>query len=464
MDFKSVNWKMLKDGQEYCKIVCKKKYEDKNMYREISQLLMYGDLDRDSILYRMGELFGEFETGGYDKTALVRDMHTQVKRILKVATDYGFDDNLWHNYLTFFLMMSENPFSITCEKTGAGDGSVNALVENDFRIFKELFDYDFGPVEKELGITCFGQISDYRAIHKKELMYNKNVSEKVRALSKKLEEAEDEKDFFREVTGFYRDYGVGMFGLNKAFRIEEKTQGGIRFCPINNMETVMLDDLVGYELQKKKLVDNTEAFVQGKKANNVLLFGDSGTGKSTSIKAIVNQYYKDGLRMIEIYKHQFQYLSAVISAVKNRNYKFIIYMDDLSFEEHETEYKFLKAVIEGGVETRPENILIYATSNRRHLIKESWNDRNDQDNTNDRHHSDTVEEKLSLVNRFGVTINYSRPTQKEYFDIVVHLAKRAGIGMDEETLKAEANKWELSHGGISGRTAEQFVNYLLSQM
>ena len=464
MDFKSVNWKMLKDGQEYCKIVCKKKYEDKNMYREISQLLMYGDLDRDSILYRMGELFGEFETGGYDKTALVRDMHTQVKRILKVATDYGFDDNLWHNYLTFFLMMSENPFSITCEKTGAGDGSVNALVENDFRIFKELFDYDFGPVEKELGITCFGQISDYRAIHKKELMYNKNVSEKVRALSKKLEEAEDEKDFFREVTGFYRDYGVGMFGLNKAFRIEEKTQGGIRFCPINNMETVMLDDLVVYELQKKKLVDNTEAFVQGKKANNVLLFGDSGTGKSTSIKAIVNQYYKDGLRMIEIYKHQFQYLSAVISAVKNRNYKFIIYMDDLSFEEHETEYKFLKAVIEGGVETRPENILIYATSNRRHLIKESWNDRNDQDNTNDRHHSDTVEEKLSLVNRFGVTINYSRPTQKEYFDIVVHLAKRAGIGMDEETLKAEANKWELSHGGISGRTAEQFVNYLLSQM
>ncbi len=434
------------------------------MYREISQLLMYGDLDRDSILYRMGELFGEFETGGYDKTALVRDMHTQVKRILKVATDYGFDDNLWHNYLTFFLMMSENPFSITCEKTGAGDGSVNALVENDFRIFKELFDYDFGPVEKELGITCFGQISDYRAIHKKELMYNKNVSEKVRALSKKLEEAEDEKDFFRGVTGFYRDYGVGMFGLNKAFRIEEKTQGGIRFCPINNMETVMLDDLVGYELQKKKLVDNTEAFVQGKKANNVLLFGDSGTGKSTSIKAIVNQYYKDGLRMIEIYKHQFQYLSAVISAVKNRNYKFIIYMDDLSFEEHETEYKFLKAVIEGGVETRPENILIYATSNRRHLIKESWNDRNDQDNTNDRHHSDTVEEKLSLVNRFGVTINYSRPTQKEYFDIVVHLAKRAGIGMDEETLKAEANKWELSHGGISGRTAEQFVNYLLSQM
>lgn len=224
----------------------------------------------------------------------------------------------------------------------------------------------------------------------------------------------------------------------------------------------MLSDLVGYEIQKKKLVENTEAFVKGKRANNVLLFGDSGTGKSTSIKAIVNQYYDDGLRMIEIYKHQFQYLSTVIADIKNRNYKFIIYMDDLSFEEFEIEYKYLKAVIEGGVETRPDNILIYATSNRRHLIKENWNDRNDQDNNNDKHHSDTVEEKLSLVNRFGVTISYEKPNQKEYFNIVVNLAKRAGITMSEEELTREANKWELSHGGISGRTAQQFVDYLQS--
>lgn len=222
----------------------------------------------------------------------------------------------------------------------------------------------------------------------------------------------------------------------------------------------MLDDLVGYEIQKKKLVDNTKAFVEGKKANNVLLFGDSGTGKSTSIKAIVNEFYGDGLRMIEIYKHQFKDLSNVIAAVKNRNYKFIIYMDDLSFEEFEVEYKFLKAVIEGGVETKPDNVLIYATSNRRHLIKETWNDRNDMEHDNGMHRSDTMQEKLSLVNRFGVTINYSRPSQKEYFDIVISLARRAGITMSEEELKAEANKWELAHGGISGRTAQQFVYYL----
>lgn len=423
--------------------------------------MMYGDLEKDSILYQLGELFGKYESGTYNRTELVRDINTQVKHLLKVATDYGFDDNLWHNYLTFFLMMSENPFSLTCEKIGASDGTVNELVENDFRIIKALFDYDFAPIEHDLGINCFSRLSDYHAIHKKELMYNKNVSEKVRALSRQLEAAKDEKEFFQAVTGFYKAYGVGMFGLNKAFRIDEGADGGIRFRAINNMDAVQLDDLIGYEIQKQKLIENTEAFVQGKKANNVLLFGDSGTGKSTSIKAIVNQYYDDGLRMIEIYKHQFKHLSTIIAEIKNRNYRFIIYMDDLSFEEHEIEYKFLKAVIEGGVETRPDNILIYATSNRRHLIKESWNDRNDQDNTNDKHHSDTIEEKLSLVNRFGVTISYSKPTQKEYFAIVTNLAHRAGITMSDEELCAGANRWELSHGGISGRTAQQYINYLL---
>jgi len=431
------------------------------MYQEISQLLMYGDIDENEILFQMGQIFARFERGGYEKMELVRDINTQVKRLLKVATEYGFDDNLWHNYLTFYLMMNENPFSMTCEKVGASEGSVNALVQKDFAIFKKLFDYDFSDIEDALEISCFSSISNYKAIVKKELMYNKNVSEKVRTLSKKLEQTENEKEFFHVITEFYKDYGVGMFGMNKAFRIEENPNGGITFKPINNMDTVMLDDLIGYEIQKKKLVDNTKAFVDGKKANNALLFGDSGTGKSTSIKAIVNQFYDDGLRMIEIYKHQFKYLSTVISEIKNRNYKFVIYMDDLSFEEFEIEYKYLKAVIEGGVETRPDNILIYATSNRRHLIKETWNDRNDVNTAIDRHHSDTVEEKLSLVNRFGVTISFSKPSQKEFFEIVIGLARREGITLSDEELKAEANKWELAHGGLSGRTAAQFVNYCL---
>jgi hypothetical protein len=434
------------------------------MYREIAKLIMYGDMDKDCILYQFGEIFRRFDETSDSrqgsKPELIKDIYTQLKRLLIVATDYGFNYNLWHNYLTFFLVTNENPFSITCEKVGANDGSVNHFAKNDFKVFKALFDYDFSRIESELGIDCFSQLSNYKAIGKKELMYNKNVSEKIIALSSRLESAKDENEFFDYVTEFYKDYGVGMFGLNKAFRIKDKSDGDIEFLAINNMDKVMLGDLIGYEIQKQKLIDNTKAFVEGRKANNVLLFGDSGTGKSTSIKAIVNEFYPMGLRMIEIYKHQFKDLSNVIAKIKNRNYKFIIYMDDLSFEEFEIEYKFLKAVIEGGVETKPDNILIYATSNRRHLIKETWNDRNDVEVDNGMHRSDTMEEKLSLVNRFGVTINYSKPSQKEYFNIVIELARRQGINMTEEELKAEANKWELSHGGISGRTAQQFVNYL----
>lgn len=430
------------------------------MHREIAKLIIYGDMEEDCILRQMSDIFRRFQDQSSTPTELIRDIYTQIHRLLVVATDYGFNHNLWQNYLTFYLVTSENPFSMTCEKAGASDGSVNHFAKNDFQVFRKLFHYDFTEIEQILDIDCFTQITHYRAIAKKELMYNKNVSEKIIALSSRLAEAADEEAFFREVTDFYRDYGVGMFGLNKAFRIREREAGDVDFVAINNMDKVMLEDLVGYEIQKQKLVDNTKAFVEGRRANNVLLFGDSGTGKSTSIKAIVNEFYPQGLRMIEIYKHQFKDLSNVIARIKNRNYRFIIYMDDLSFEEFETEYKFLKAVIEGGVETRPDNILIYATSNRRHLIKETWNDRNDVEVDNGMHRSDTMEEKLSLVYRFGVTINYSKPTQKEYFHIVIELARRAGIAMSDEELMQEANKWELSHGGISGRTAQQFVNYL----
>ena len=433
----------------------------------LSRLIMYGDMPQDSILMQLADICAQLETddAGEKSNELRTRVYQQVKRILKVATDYGFNENLWQSYLTFVLIMDENPFSLTCEKIGASEGaSANHFAKNDFEAFFELFHYDFSKLEQQLGIDCFSVLSDYHAISKPELMYNKNVSEKVYALSRRLAAAKTVDEFFAGITGFYKDYGVGMFGLNKAFRIhcpEGSTQ--VEFQAINNMDQVVLNDLIGYEIQKKKLVDNTRAFVEGRKANNVLLFGDSGTGKSTSIKAIVNEFYDQGLRMIEIYKHQFANLSNVIAQIKNRNYRFIIYMDDLSFEEFEIEYKFLKAVIEGGVETKPENILIYATSNRRHLIKENWSDRNDVTVQNGMHQSDTMEEKLSLVHRFGVTINYSKPSQKEYFDIVIQLARRLGVTLSDDEIRAEANKWELSHGGISGRTAQQFANYLAGQ-
>ncbi len=430
------------------------------MYRQIAKLVIYRNLEKDSILFKLADICERFVEGDYHREALVNDIYAEINKLLDISTQYGFDHNLWHCYLAYLLATNENPFSITMEKTGAVEGSVNRFATGDFAIFKNLFDYDFSHMERELDIDCFSTVLHYQAIAKKEQRYNKSVSDKVKVLAEQIDNAATPEEIFVIVTEFYKAYGVGKFGLNKAFRVNH-VGDKVELYPIKNTDDVRLSDLVGYEIQKKKLIENTEAFVHGRRANNCLLFGDSGTGKSTSIKAILNEYYAQGLRMIEIYKHQFQDLSSVIAQVKNRNYRFIIYMDDLSFEEFEIEYKYLKAVIEGGLETKPDNVLIYATSNRRHLIKETWNDRSDVQNEEGMHRSDTMQEKLSLVARFGVTINYSKPSQKEYFKIVTTLAKKyPSITLSEEELCAEANKWELSHGGISGRTAQQFLNYL----
>ena len=362
------------------------------MYREVSQLLLYSNLGEDSILRQLSGIFSDWAHGECEKPVLVSRIYQQVKRLLDLATRYGFNCNLWHDYLTFVLMMNENSFSLTCERVGASDGSVNHFAKADFAVFKRLFDFDFAPIEQDLGIDCFTVLENYTAIPKKAQMYYRTVSEKVRALSAAIAGAKDENEIFDLVTAHYRDCGVGMFGLNRAFRIQEDENGSFTLNAINNIDSVLLSDLIGYEPQKKELRQNTEAFVSGRAANNVLLYGDAGTGKSTSVKAILNEYADRGLRMIEIYKHQFGLLSQVIAKIKNRNYRFMIFIDDLSFEEHEVEYKFLKAVIEGGVETRPANVLIVATSNRRHLVQETWKDRDDMEHNGDIHRSDTMEE------------------------------------------------------------------------
>ena len=428
------------------------------MNRILPHLILYSDLGRDSILVRLADIIRDCKNGGA-KEPLLQRTNGEVKRLLDLSTACGFDENLWQCYLTWLLMTNDNSFTRTCERTGAWPGgSVNRFAENDFAVFHQLFHYDFSPVEQYLLTDCFSILTDYQAIPKRERTYNRDVSAQVRTLRKSLAEAENGHEMFRLVTDYYQRYGYGVFAMNRAFRI--RRENGLEFLPISNVDGVRLEDLLGYEGQKAELRRNTESFLTGKHANNVLLYGDAGTGKSTSVKALVNEYFSRGLRMIEIYKHQFEDLSAVLAQAKNRNYRFIIFIDDLSFEENEVEYKFLKAVIEGGVETRPDNVLIYATSNRRHLIRETWNDRTDMEHHGDIHRSDTVEEKLSLSARFGVTINYNAPTPREYQSIVLALARRQGIRMEEKELLARANTWEVRHGGFSGRVAQQFVNYL----
>ena len=425
-----------------------------------NELILYRHMGQENILRDMSFLMENFESGFYNPEDMRGLLFEAVSNLMELSASHGFEGNLWHTYLTYLLVSDENAYSTACEIVGPAEGSINRVAEHDFAIFKELFDYDFQPMQKRLQAECLDILFRYQDNGTGGKMFNARIRDRVCELARSLEQAEDVKTFKAIMTEFYKEFGVGKFGLHKAFRIEHIGDKA-EIVPVTKIAHMHLDDLVGYEMAKEKLIQNTEAFVEGRRANNCLLFGDAGTGKSSSIKAILNQYYEKGLRMIEVYKHQFQDLHAVIDQIKKRNYKFIIYMDDLSFEEFEIEYKYLKAVIEGGLEKKPDNVLIYATSNRRHLIRETFRDNEDRDE--ELHTNDTVQEKLSLVARFGVTIYFGSPDKKQFQQIVKTLAEKHGLEMPEEELLLEANKWELNHGGLSGRTAQQFIDYLLGK-
>ena len=430
--------------------------------KSAGELILYKDFSGtdEEIFYPMASIIERSRRGGMDAKEERQKFYECFHQLMEVSASHGFQGNLWHNYLTYLLISNENAYSRACEIRGNIEGSINEIALHDFEVFRYFFEFDLEDLGRKLGVDCIPVLLHYERFEGNGKVFNSRIRDRICELTVKLEQAADAGDFKDAVTEFYGEFGVGKLGLHKAFRVLHK-EDGAQIVPITNIAHVKLDDLVGYEIAKQKLIDNTESFVRGKEANNCLLYGDAGTGKSTSIKAIANQYYDRGLRLIEVYKHQFCDLNDVIAQIKNRNYKFIIYMDDLSFEEFEIEYKYLKAVIEGGLEKKPDNVLIYATSNRRHLIRETFSDK--EEVREDMHTSDTVQEKLSLYARFGVSIYFGAPGKKEFQHIVVSLAEKNGITMDEETLLAEANKWELAHGGLSGRTAQQFINYLLGK-
>lgn len=419
----------------------------------ISELVIYRNLKHEDLFEDMAGLMGLGKEGQKE------DPFACAGELVELAVEYGFEGNLWHCFLALCLADNENAYTTTCEIRGNAGGTLDMLAKNDYRIFKALFDYDLETLEPA---AMWKEIAHYRPSRQESRVFNRRIRDRIVDLAVLLEQSEDENEFQSHMAAFYGEYGVGKFGLNKAFRIIEKEEEHkVIIDPIINVEHIYFKDIVGYEMQKKKLIENTEAFISGKEANNVLLFGDAGTGKSSSVKAILNEYYGQGLRMIEVYKHQFKALSEVLEQIKDRNYKFIIYMDDLSFEEYELEYKYLKAILEGGLGKRPKNVLIYATSNRRHLIREKFSDKRELDD--DLHNNDTVQEKLSLAARFGVTIYYGSPDKFQFQGIVKALAEKYHLDMPEEELLLEANKWEISHGGLSGRTASQFITHLLGR-
>lgn len=402
-------------------------------------------------------LLGDIQNGDTSKLQL---------RLIDFATKYAICGNVWHSYIAFFAINNQNPFSQSCEyKELSHNDSIYMLGGSDCALLFQLYNID---LEKELGFDSqFVKILS-NFVSSNARSYNQIATTIIGKLCNILDNLQDLNkavDVFAEV---FRKCGVGELGLHKAFKIikteelQQKTTANLAtILPITRTDERRLVDIIGCDLQKQQIVDNTEAFLQGRQANNVLLYGDGGTGKSSSIKAILNQYYEQGLRIIEVYKHQFSFISDIICQIKDRNYMFIIYLDDLSFEDFEIEYKYFKAIIDGGMETKPSNVLIYATSNRRHLIKESFADKNDMNFDGEMHKSDTIQEKLSLVSRFGLQIYFGAPNQLQYLEIVKQLAAKFNIQMESSELERKALTWSIRNNGKSGRTAQQFINSLL---
>ena len=259
----------------------------------------------------------------------------------------------------------------------------------------------------------------------------------------------------------YLKYGSGMLAEYTAFRIgPDGKLTGIADFPVFDW-----DDLLGYEEQKTKLLTNTVNFMEGKPANNVLLTGARGTGKSTGVKALASMFSDDGLRLIQITRDQLELVAPVLEKLNEiRSKKFILFFDDLSFDEGENSYKYLKSAIDGSVTPQPDNVLIYATSNRRHLLKETWGDRGSNDLEAEVYRQDSTNESISLSDRFGLILHYSTPTQDEYLQMIDHELQKAGVQMDPEELRLEGLQWEMEHSGRNGRIANQFVKWYLGNL
>lgn len=323
------------------------------------------------------------------------------------------------------------------------DNVLSRLAQENKTIGKDLYEFSLADIEKLFAIFQKNDAFAYQNSNNLPA-YTDAYCASIRNMTL----AETPKSLLDMLIAHYKQLGVGVFAKYIAFKFDGALTG-IELID----RSASFDALVGLEHQKKVLLDNTKALIAGSRANNVLLFGDRGTGKSSSIKALLNMFAQDGLRIIEIQKQQIRALPELITRLAPRPHKYIIFLDDLSFEKQDAEYKALKTVMDGQLQPMPQNVVIYATSNRKHLIKENWADRQ----AGDVHANDNMQETLSLAERFGISLVFSTPNQKEYLHIVSELLRRDGIEMDAE-IERKAIVWQMNYGSRSPRCATQFVH------
>ena len=384
---------------------------------------------------------------------------------LKIASSRNnFLKTPWQDYLLNKILGDENPFSLKAEQTNIAQlgASLVLQVEEDLNRLQGLF-----TIQNEQIRTILQNIGWKRTWPGWEEIEQANSSLKptldCRYLIKnQFNEALEWKSLVNKLSFFYYQNGAGTFSMLKAFHWQSTENGG-QLQGIPFPDPIKMDDLVGFDDQKDWLIRNTRYFLAGHPANNIFVYGDRGTGKSSSIKALLNYFSNDLLRIVEISRDNLNDLPKVMHLLKDRKLFFIIFIDDLSFEEEETEYKTLKAILEGSLEIRPRNILIYATSNRKHLIREFFSDRKDHENEEIRH-QDTLQEKVSLADRFGIQLAFIAPDQNQYLEIVHSICKRRKLKIPKKTLERRAIQWAQLYNARSGRTARQFMDFLVAEM
>jgi uncharacterized protein len=355
----------------------------------------------------------------------------------------------WQDYLLMQIVRADNPFSQQAQRSSLSDlpPALVAAAQQDLQRLQLLYGcngHQFNLWMKA-GFSLSVPLVEWTA-----------AADPVQeSIWQQLRTAEDWAEVLPGLANYYRRAGIGIFATYQAFRWQDGQLQGVA-----NPDPIQLRSLVGYEIPRAALLKNTEALLAGYPALNVLLYGSRGTGKSSLVKSLVHEYGDRGLRLIEVGKANLKDLPTIVEVLRPIPHPFIIFVDDLSFEEDDEAFKALKVVLEGSLTARPTNVVVYATSNRRHLVREFHDDRPRPKDADEIHHWDTLQEKLSFSDRFGLTLTFEPADQTSYLEIVRHLVKEAAIEITDEEIEFRALQWATRQNGRSGRTARQFVDFL----
>lgn len=430
----------------------------------LDSLSIYRGLLKDKVLSRLITMLVYLEKGD-----------VSLRKAVNLYNDFYFelansDTTSLRGYILDKIIFDENPFSFKVQalQYSDSDSVLDSAVSHDLLGLQLVSNLDPSMIKTELAELLEDNSTKLILDGLPEWVLESQPTRclvHIQRIKEQFNSCQRWDECIENLRAFHKTYGCGIYARNIAF-VWEKTDGRGYLKGIDSPDAITLDELVDYQNERSRVIENTLQFLEGYPANNVLLYGDRGTGKSSTVKAILNEYHSRGLRMLEVPKAYLADFPLIIRHLKNRTQKFIIFIDDLVFGDNEENYTSLKAVLEGGLESKTPNIVIYATSNRRHLVKEYFSERAGLQSGNhdeEVHAGDSMQEKLSLADRFGISVVFSSPDQKRYLKIVDGIALSRSLVIDKERLHREALQWALWYNGRSARTARQFVDWIEGQ-